>query len=177
MNRTTWTLALVAVVALAVGACAKKAPEAPAPQAEPAKAEAPAPAPTPAAAVEAPAPEAAPASVGDKVKAPSGLEYEILTVGNGVIPQPGQTVRVHYTGWLTDGTKFDSSVDRGQPFQFVLGRGQVIKGWDEGLSTMRIGDKRKLTIPPELGYGPRGAGAVIPPDATLVFEVELLGIQ
>ena len=108
---------------------------------------------------------------------PSGLKYEELKVGDGATPQQGQTVVVHYTGWLTNGTKFDSSVDRGQPFKFVLGRGMVIKGWDEGLSTMKIGGKRKLTIPPELGYGARGAGGVIPPNATLVFDVELLGVQ
>jgi FKBP-type peptidyl-prolyl cis-trans isomerase FkpA len=86
-------------------------------------------------------------------------------------------VSVHYTGWLTDGKKFDSSKDRGQPFQFALGAGQVIKGWDEGVQGMKIGGKRKLTIPPGLGYGSRGAGNVIPPNATLIFEVELLGVK
>lgn len=107
----------------------------------------------------------------------SGLQYEELLEGNGASPQAGQLVSVHYTGWLTDGTKFDSSVDRGQPFQFSIGQGQVIRGWDEGVLTMKIGGKRKLTIPPELGYGPRGAGGVIPPNATLIFEVELLGVS
>ena len=107
----------------------------------------------------------------------SGLQFEELMEGTGASPQPGQTVSVHYTGWLTDGTKFDSSVDRGQPFQFQIGQGQVIKGWDEGVMSMKIGGKRKLTIPPQLGYGDRGAGSVIPPGATLVFEVELLGVN
>jgi peptidylprolyl isomerase len=107
----------------------------------------------------------------------SGLQYVDQKVGEGASPQTGQKVTVHYTGWLTDGTKFDSSVDRGQPFVFTIGRGQVIKGWDEGVSTMKVGGMRKLTIPPTLGYGARGAGGVIPPNATLVFEVELLGVQ
>jgi len=107
----------------------------------------------------------------------SGLQYVDMVVGMGTTPTAGQTVAVHYTGWLTDKTKFDSSVDRGQPFSFVLGQGQVIKGWDEGLSTMKVGGKRKLTIPSELGYGARGAGGVIPPNATLIFDVELLEIR
>ncbi len=106
----------------------------------------------------------------------SGLVYEELTVGNGAEASPGQRVTVHYTGWLTNGTKFDSSKDRNDPFVFGLGQGQVIKGWDEGVTGMRVGGKRKLTIPPQLGYGARGAGGVIPPGATLVFEVELLGV-
>lgn len=106
----------------------------------------------------------------------SGLVYEELAVGNGAEASPGQQVTVHYTGWLTDGTKFDSSKDRNDPFVFGLGQGQVIKGWDEGVTGMRVGGKRKLTIPPQLGYGARGAGRVIPPDATLVFEVELLNV-
>jgi peptidylprolyl isomerase len=105
---------------------------------------------------------------------PSGLQYEDIVVGQGATPQPGQQVTVHYTGWLTNGKKFDSSVDKGQPFQFVLGQGEVIKGWDEGVSTMQIGGKRKLFVPPELGYGSRDMGD-IPPNSTLVFEVELLG--
>ena len=108
---------------------------------------------------------------------PSGLTYEDTTEGTGASPQPGQTAMVHYTGYLTDGTTFDSSVDRGQPFGFPVGRGQVIKGWDEGVATMKVGGKRRLTIPPDLGYGARGASGVIPPNATLVFDVELLDIR
>jgi len=105
------------------------------------------------------------------------MQIEELAAGNGAQPQTGDTIEVHYTGWLTDGKKFDSSADRGQPFSFKLGAGQVIRGWDEGFAGMKVGGKRKLTIPPDMGYGPRGAGGVIPPNATLVFEVELLGVK
>jgi FKBP-type peptidyl-prolyl cis-trans isomerase FkpA len=104
------------------------------------------------------------------------LIMEDLVVGTGTAAASGQKVTVHYTGWLTNGTKFDSSKDRGDPFVFPLGKGQVIKGWDQGVQGMKVGGKRKLTIPPEMGYGARGAGGVIPPNATLVFEVELLGV-
>lgn len=107
----------------------------------------------------------------------SELIIEDLVVGAGAEAVAGRHVTVHYTGWLTDGKKFDSSKDRDDPFQFPLGRGHVIRGWDEGVQGMRIGGTRKLTIPPELGYGVRGAGGVIPPNATLVFEVELLAID
>ena len=113
----------------------------------------------------------------DTVTTPSGLQYTELAEGGGEAAQAGNNVSVHYTGWLTDGTKFDSSVDRNQPFQFPLGAGRVIAGWDEGVCGMKVGGKRKLTIPSDLGYGPTGAGGVIPPNATLVFEVELLEIN
>lgn len=114
---------------------------------------------------------------GQPVTTATGLKYQDYSTGEGTLPQRGQTVVVHYTGWLTDGTKFDSSVDRGQPFTFVLGAGQVIKGWDEGVASMRVGGKRRLIIPANLAYGNRGAAGVIPPGATLVFDVQLLAVQ
>jgi peptidylprolyl isomerase len=112
---------------------------------------------------------------------PSGLSHEDTQVGGGASPSKGQTCVMHYTGWLWEngekGAKFDSSVDRGRPFSFPLGQGRVIKGWDEGVASMRVGGKRTLLIPPSLGYGASGAGGVIPPNATLLFEVELLEIR
>ena len=107
----------------------------------------------------------------------SGLKIDDVVEGSGAEAQAGQMVTVHYTGWLTNGSKFDSSKDRNDPFRFKLGAGQVIRGWDEGVAGMKIGGTRKLTIPPQLGYGARGAGGVIPPNATLVFEVELLDVN
>ncbi|MBS0240076.1 MAG: FKBP-type peptidyl-prolyl cis-trans isomerase [Proteobacteria bacterium] len=112
---------------------------------------------------------------------PSGLQYEDTTVGTGATPETGQICVMHYTGWLYQdgkkGNKFDSSLDRGQPFQFPIGTGRVIKGWDEGVASMKVGGKRTLIIPPALGYGARGAGGVIPPNATLIFDVELLELK
>jgi peptidylprolyl isomerase len=107
---------------------------------------------------------------------PSGLQYWDITPGSGAEAMPGQQVQVHYTGWLTSGQKFDSSVDRGQPFSFHLGAGEVIPGWDQGVAGMKVSGKRQLKIPPALGYGERGAGGVIPPNATLIFDVQLLGV-
>ena len=114
---------------------------------------------------------------GNEVTTASGLKYEDTKVGTGPEAKAGQTAVVHYTGWLTNGTKFDSSKDRGQPFTFPLGGGRVIKGWDEGVQGMKVGGTRKLTIPSNLGYGAQGAGGVIPPNATLVFEVDLLELR
>ena len=121
------------------------------------------------------------AAQGNAVKTASGLQYIDTKVGTGATPKSGQTCVMHYTGWLyqngAKGAKFDSSVDRGQPFEFPIGAGRVIKGWDEGVASMKVGGKRTLIIPPDLGYGARGAGGVIPPNATLMFDVELLGVK
>ena len=114
---------------------------------------------------------------GEPVTTKSGLKYWDIKKGDGFEAATGKHVKVHYTGWLTNGKKFDSSVDRREPFEFTLGGGEVIAGWDEGVAGMRIGGKRQLRIPPELGYGNRGAGGVIPPGATLIFDVELLGVR
>jgi peptidylprolyl isomerase len=126
-----------------------------------------------------PPPPEAPTEVdeADYTVTDSGLKYYDFEVGEGDSPQPGQQVQVHYTGWLEDGTMFDSSLVRGQPFVFPVGMGQVIPGWDEGVGSMKVGGKRQLVIPADLGYGEQGAGGVIPPGATLIFEVELLGLQ
>jgi len=122
-------------------------------------------------------PTSGPAKVtGDGTRTPSGLEYWDIKLGTGPTAQKGQTVKVHYTGWLTNGKKFDSSVGA-KPFEFTLGAGEVIKGWDEGVDGMKVGGKRQLKIPPDLAYGDRGAAGVIPPRATLIFDVELLGVQ
>ncbi len=121
-------------------------------------------------------PEGPPEVSGDIVETPSGLRYIVIDEGDGRMPEPGERVRVHYTGWLTTGHQFDSSVDGGQPFVFNVGRGSVIRGWDEGVAMMKVGGKRRLIVPPELGYGESGRGP-IPPGATLVFDVELLGIE
>jgi FKBP-type peptidyl-prolyl cis-trans isomerase FkpA len=127
------------------------------------------------------APSTAMAQVGKTMTTPSGLQITDSKVGTGAAPKSGQTCVMHYTGWLYEngakGKKFDSSVDRGQPFEFPLGQRRVIAGWDEGVASMKVGGKRTLIIPPALGYGARGAGGVIPPNATLIFEVELLDVK
>jgi peptidylprolyl isomerase len=160
MKKTTALLC-----ALSLAAPAAIAQQKPAAKAEPPKAEAP----------------AAAKKESKMVKTESGLGYEDLVVGTGPSPEAGQTCVMHYTGWLwvneAKGAKFDSSLDRNRPFEFPIGRGRVIKGWDEGVASMKVGGKRTLLIPPSLGYGDRGAGNVIPPGATLLFEVELLGVK
>lgn len=173
---------LIILMTLFLGACSstpkqEEGQPSPEPSAPPA-AKTPEPAAPPAAEPSQPAvgTQASPAAA-KTITTTSGLKYQDLVVGKGPTPKAGSQVMVHYTGWLTDGSKFDSSVDRNQPFSFRLGRGAVIKGWDEGVATMHVGGKRKLTIPPGLAYGPEGYPGAIPPNATLVFEVELLGFQ
>ena len=162
MRRTSHALAVLAALLL-VGCQQGKSNE---------PAQTPAP---PSGAPKAEAPATPPAATGQVITTTSGLKYEDLNVGNGPIAEDGMRVTVNYTGWLTNGTKFDSSLDSGrQPLTLVLGAGQVIRGWDEGLKGMRVGGKRKLTIPPDLAYGAQGAGDVVPPNSTLIFEVELL---
>jgi peptidylprolyl isomerase len=148
---------LLLIVAIAIPACSQKEAKNPADKS----------------ATEQAAPAAAQAGA---VKNPSGLSYTDLVPGKGATPVSGKSVTVHYTGWLENGTKFDSSLDRGQPFVFRIGAGEVIPGWDEGVISMKVGGKRKLFIPAQLGYGAAGAGGVIPPNANLIFEVELLDV-
>ena len=166
--RITWT---VAALAASLVACAGEPAPEPEDTAEPAEAVVPAPAPL----ATTYAPELN-VNLDGMEETESGLRYEVLKEGTGAVVQPGQTAVVHYTGWLPDGTKFDSSRDRGEPFGFPVGAGQVIQGWDEGVAGMAIGEERKLVIPPALGYGPTGQGP-IPPNSTLVFDVELLEIE
>lgn len=153
MKKTGIVLAVCALVALAAPARAQAAASAPKPEKKESK----------------------------MVKTPSGLQYEDTKVGDGPTPEKGQTCSVHYTGWLFEngqkGKKFDSSVDRGHPYAFPLGRGRVIKGWDEGIATMKVGGKRTLLIPPDLGYASNGFPGAIPPNATLLFELELVGVK
>lgn len=196
MRTSVICLITVALLSIALVGCSK--PAAPPATAEAPTTEAPAPAPAPAAepakpATEAPAAEkpAAPAAAKGKTMGPklpgeegksvvttkSGLKYVVLEQGKGKVPQKGATIVAEYTGWLTDGKKFDSSKDHPGEFSFTVGLGQVIPGWDEALSSMKVGERRKLIVPPDLGYGAEGAGGVIPPNATLIFEVKLVKIK
>ena len=172
-NRSPWRLLALAALSLCLAACSGQPKDATS---------------VPVVVADTPKPAAPPAALkgaemdsfvmpANPQTTPSGLQYVIDQPGTGAQPQPGQIVSVQYTGWLTNGTKFDSSRDRKQPFEFPLGQGRVIKGWDEGVAAMKIGEKRTLIIPPSLGYGDRGASGVIPPNATLVFKVELLGAK
>lgn len=172
---------LFVLLIVALSACGGEATPEPSPTPEPVVEEEPAvePTATEAAAEEPAEPTGSDSQAGDEelTSTASGLQYVILEDGSGEKPEPGGIVEVHYTGTLEDGTKFDSSYDRGEPIQFALGQGQVIPGWDEGISLLNVGDKARLVIPPDLAYGERGAGGVIPPNATLIFEVELVSVQ
>ena len=162
MNRPTFCLAMLAVVALAGCQQGKPGETAPPPSASPA--------------IPPSAQSAAPGA--REVTTPSGLKYQDLVVGDGAMAEPGNQVEVHYTGWLTNGTKFDTSLDPGgRPYAFTLGAGMVIPGWDEGVKGLRVGGRRRLTIPPDLAYGERGSPPVIPANSTLVFEVELVSVK
>ena len=167
-------LGVLALAATLVSACGS-----PTPTPTPTRTPTPAPTPTPTATAGFQPVEGAKVSesLDQVVTTASGLKYQDLVVGTLEQALAGDTVVVHYTGWLEDGTKFDSSLDRGQPFEFVLGAGRVIKGWDEGVASMKVGGKRRLTIPADLAYGSRGFSNVIPPGATLIFEVELLEVR
>ena len=164
---------ITAALAVALAACAEEPAPEPEDTAAPAEAIAPEPAAAPLATTYSPELNV---DLEGMEETESGLRYEVLREGTGAVVQPGQTALVHYTGWLPDGTQFDTSRDRGEPLAFPVGAGRVIRGWDEGVAGMAIGEQRKLVIPPDLGYGPMGQGP-IPPNATLVFDVELVEVQ
>ena len=171
-----WSFALAAIATIALAGCHQKT--AGTPTTSTAAVTPPPAATTPAADTTGGKMAGSQPGAGAEVTTPSGLKYQDLVLGDGAVAESGKRVSVHYTGWLTDNTKFDSSLDRGKPFEFVLGQGQVIRGWDEGVKGMRVHGKRRLTIPSDLGYGAAGAGGgQIPPNATLIFEVELLDVK
>ena len=174
----TWSITLAALSTIALAGCHQKSASTPSSTAATSAPAATTPAATTPAADTTGGKMAGQAGAAAEVTTPSGLKYQDLVLGDGAVAEPGKRVSVHYTGWLTDNTKFDSSLDRGKPFEFVLGQGQVIRGWDEGVKGMRVHGKRRLTIPSDLGYGAAGAGGgQIPPNATLIFEVELLDVK